>query len=69
MQQQKRYLTAVQLCERYGGVSHMWIVRRLKNDPAFPRPVKLGTSRLRLFDLEEIEHYEHLCTTKGTSDR
>jgi hypothetical protein len=44
MEQHKVYLTAAQLRERYGGVSHMWIERRLKSDPAFPRPKKFGGS-------------------------
>jgi predicted DNA-binding transcriptional regulator AlpA len=25
-----------------GGVSAMWIVRRLKSDPTFPKPTKIG---------------------------
>ena len=60
---EKRYLTVAQLRERYGNVSHMWIERRLKSDPTFPRPKKFGNSALRLFDLDEIESYERLCTT------
>jgi len=58
---EKRYLTAAQLRERYGSVSHMWIERRLKSDPTFPRPVKLGGSGLRMFDLEQIEVWERAC--------
>jgi predicted DNA-binding transcriptional regulator AlpA len=60
--EKKKYLTVAQLRERYGGVSHMWIERRLKGDPEFPRPVKLGSSLLRMFDLDEIETYERACT-------
>ena len=52
----KRYLTAAQLRQRYGNVSHMWLERRLKNDPAFPRALKLG--RLRFFDEAELERWE-----------
>jgi hypothetical protein len=66
---EKLYLTAAQLCERYGGVSHMWLERRLANDPAFPRPVRFGNSKLRMFDLAELEAYERMCATKETSDR
>jgi predicted DNA-binding transcriptional regulator AlpA len=57
----KRYLTVAQLRERYGGVSHMWIQRRLQKDPNFPKPVKLGGSALRMFDLIEVEEFEKKC--------
>ena len=36
------YLTAAQLRTRYGGVSHMWIERKLQNDASFPKPVTFG---------------------------
>ena len=36
------YLKTKQLRERYDGAPHMYIERRLKNDPAFPRPVFFG---------------------------
>jgi predicted DNA-binding transcriptional regulator AlpA len=58
---EKRYLTTAQLRERYGSVSHMWIERRLQKDPTFPRPVKLGGSALRMFDLNQIEAWERTC--------
>jgi len=58
---EKRYLTAAQLRERYGNVSHMWIERRLKRVPNFPRPVKLGGSGLRMFELDELEQWERAC--------
>jgi len=57
---EKRYLTTGQLRERYGGRSHMWVERKLKNDPRFPKPIKLG-GRWRFFDLDEIEAYERAC--------
>jgi predicted DNA-binding transcriptional regulator AlpA len=53
----KIYLTTAQLRKRWGGCSHMFIERRMKSDPKFPRPVKLG-GRVRLFDLNQIEAYE-----------
>jgi predicted DNA-binding transcriptional regulator AlpA len=52
----KTWLTAAQVRARYGGVSHMWLVRRLADDPNFPRAVKLG--RLRFFDEAELEAWE-----------
>jgi predicted DNA-binding transcriptional regulator AlpA len=51
-----KYATAAQLRVRYGGRSQMWIYRRLKSDPDFPRPRKFG--RLRFWLLSEIEDYE-----------
>ena len=57
----KQYLTATQLRARYGGVSHMWVVRRLRYDPTFPRPVKFGGSLIRLWALGEIEAWERAC--------
>jgi predicted DNA-binding transcriptional regulator AlpA len=53
----KKYLTTRQLRERWGGVSHMFIERRLLQDPNFPRPLKLGR-RIRFYDLGDIERWE-----------
>ena len=57
------YLRAKQLRARYGSVSHMWIERRLQDDPAFPKPVKMG--RLRFWRLSELEAWEALQSTDG----
>ncbi len=57
----KRRLTSKQLRHRWGDVSHMFLERRLKKDPAFPRPIKIGSSRIRLWDEAEIEAYERQC--------
>jgi predicted DNA-binding transcriptional regulator AlpA len=65
MHPDKKYLTAAQLCARYGGRSHMWVERKLKSDPRFPRPKKFG-GRLRLFDLDEIEAYERAAVARET---
>ena len=54
----KKFLTVNQLCERWGGVSNMFIERRLKSDPGSPRPRKFDDGRIRFFDLDEIENYE-----------
>lgn len=41
---------------RYGGVSHMWVERRLADDPNFPRPVYIAKRRFwRLGDLVNWE--------------
>src|SRR5262245_34723259 len=42
--------------ERYGGVSDMWIDRRLRSDPSFPKPRYIG--RRRYFLLAELEAWE-----------
>jgi hypothetical protein len=45
----------------------MWIARHLQNDPAFPRPIIIGTRRF--WDLTEVEAYEQalLEARRGTS--
>jgi hypothetical protein len=52
----KRYLTSVQLRERYGNRSEMWITRIMRSDPAFPRHIVIG--RFKFWALDEIEAYE-----------
>ena len=52
----RRYLTGPQVCERYGGRSLVWLWRKLKADPTFPRPKWI--SRRRYFDEAEIEAYD-----------
>lgn len=42
---QNTLIPAKQLRARYGGVSHMWIERKLANDPTFPRPVYISSRR------------------------
>lgn len=49
------YLTAAQMMARYGGVSHMWLLRRTAKDD-FPKPVYFG--RLRFWRRTEIEQWE-----------
>lgn len=38
-------IPTAQLRARYGGVSHMWVERRLKDDPDFPRPLYIAKRR------------------------
>ncbi len=45
-----------QLRARYGGVSHMWIERRLKDDAAFPRPLYIA--KRRFWRLAELATWE-----------
>jgi hypothetical protein len=56
-----RFISAPQLLNRYGGRSHMWLVRKLADDPNFPRPRYFG--RLRFFEISELETYERAAAT------
>jgi hypothetical protein len=40
-----KWISAKQVCARYGGRSLMWLVRKLKSDPEFPRPTYFGPLR------------------------
>jgi predicted DNA-binding transcriptional regulator AlpA len=57
------YLKTRQVQQRFGGCSHMWIERRLANDPTFPRPIYFG--RLRHWKLSELERWEAAQARKG----
>jgi predicted DNA-binding transcriptional regulator AlpA len=50
------FLTASQVAARYGGVSHMWI-RRKQRDESFPAAVRFG-GRLRFFRLTDLVDWE-----------
>jgi hypothetical protein len=54
-----RYLTAGQIRQRFGNVSHMWIVRRIA-DAGFPKPIKLSNSKSapRFSKLAAVEQRE-----------
>jgi hypothetical protein len=54
----KKYLTLNQLRERWGNCSHMFVERRLRADPDFPKPMRFDGGRTRLFALDEVEAYE-----------
>jgi hypothetical protein len=57
----RAFLTVRQLCRRWGDVCHMVVIKRLKSDPDFPRPYRLGRNgRVQFFAVDEIEHYESL---------
>ncbi len=61
------FVTAAQLRARYGGVSKMWLERRLES-PEFPRPVHLGT-RLRHWRLSEILKWERATIADNAARR
>lgn len=53
-----QWIDAPQLRRRYGGRSDMWIVRLLKSDPKFPKPIVVN--RLRFWRISEIVAWERL---------
>ena len=61
------YLRTRQVRARYGGCSHMFIERRLANDPTFPRPVFLG--RMRFWKLADLEEWEKAQAARSEKAR
>ena len=53
----KRRLSSRQVRERYGNCSAMWIYRRLKYDPKFPRPIVISSRQY--FDEAELDAYDN----------
>ena len=53
--------------QRYGNASHMFIERRLANDPAFPRPVFFG--RMRFWRLSDLEKWEEAQAARSGKAR
>jgi predicted DNA-binding transcriptional regulator AlpA len=56
------WANANQVRARYGGVSDMWLYRKVKNDPNFPKPVYLG--RLMMFAVAELDEYDRIMISK-----
>ncbi|GMO36590.1 hypothetical protein BwSF12_47210 [Bradyrhizobium ottawaense] len=52
-----------QLRARYGGVSRMWVQRRLKDDPAFPRPLYIANRRF--WRLGELTAWERAVAARA----
>jgi predicted DNA-binding transcriptional regulator AlpA len=55
----RSYSTGPQVRQRYGGRSEMWLWRKLKKDPRFPRPLVMSRN-LRLFDDHELDAYDEM---------
>ena len=55
----EKFITRSQLQQRWG-VSHMFIERKLENDPTFPQPYRFGDSKIarRFWKISEIEAWE-----------
>lgn len=57
MRQASKFLSLDDVRQRYGGVSKMWIYRRIASGH-FPAPLHLGGSRLARWPLEAVEAWE-----------
>jgi hypothetical protein len=59
------WISAKQVCERYGGRSNMWLVRKLHNDSNFPKPTYFG--RLQFFRLATLETYDRTVIARSNA--
>lgn len=66
-QPEPTFIDAPSVLARYGHRSHMWLVRLLKNDPTFPRPIVIN--RLRYFPIAELLRWERETAAKSTKTR
>jgi predicted DNA-binding transcriptional regulator AlpA len=62
-QREQSYLQAADVRARYGGVSDMWLHRRLKDDSGFPKPVYFG--RLRYWSVSALQAWERTCAARS----
>ena len=58
------YISAPQLCARFGNRSHMWLRRLMQRDPEFPRPIRIN--RLRFFSVEALTRWERSTAAKSS---
>lgn len=49
---------------RYGNVSHMWVERRLADDPKFPKPLYIA--KRRFWRLGDLVQWERTLATRET---
>lgn len=63
----EHFLTARQVRERYGNASGMWLFRRERNDPSFPRPIII--SGRKLWRVSDLEAWERGLATKSDQAR
>jgi hypothetical protein len=59
------WISARQVCQRYGGRSNMWLVRKLQGDSTFPKPTYFG--RLQFFKLENLEAYDRAVIARNNA--
>lgn len=65
LQHEDRRVSSAFIRQRFGGVSHMWVERRLKGDPTFPRPIYIA--RRRFWSLAEITAWERSLATRQSA--
>lgn len=53
-----KWISATQVCARYGGRSLMWLARKLRFDPEFPRPTYFGP--LRYWQPVALDAYDEM---------
>jgi predicted DNA-binding transcriptional regulator AlpA len=53
------FLTAVQVRQRYGNASDMWLWRLLRDDSNFPRPIEIR--KRRYWKLSDLIAWERAC--------
>jgi hypothetical protein len=56
------WMSGKQVCARYGGRSHMWLFRNIKNNPDFPKPSYQG--RMQIFSVAEFDAYDRKLISK-----
>jgi hypothetical protein len=49
--------------DRYGRVSDMWLWRRLRDDPTFPRPTLIA--KRRFWRLSALVEWERMLAARG----
>jgi hypothetical protein len=62
-----RWITSKQLRAYFGGLSDMWVVRKIRDDPDFPRPRYNG--HMKFFSVAEIEAYEKKLATQSPTKK
>ncbi len=60
------WMTTPQLLRRYGGRSAMWLWRKLRDDPDFPKPIYMGPKN-RMFSVAECDAYDRNLILKRTA--
>ena len=60
------YMSARQLCDRFGGISFTTLARYIKSDKDFPRAIYFA-KRVRFFKVSDILAYEHACEVRSAA--
>lgn len=51
----------------FGGKSRMWVARRRRLDPQFPKPIFFGGSDRPHWRISDLEKYANQCATEPQS--